>query len=111
MTRLVAVGSRRGVGRFPKLASPDLPKVKRVKIAGVSMSASDAEELAQRLAHGGSFDLAHRILRAHRERQDVVELDTGEAARALQVLDDPTPGLEPLRGVLLAEAGLNDPSS
>ena len=111
MTRLAAVSSRQSVGRFPELIPLDLPRVNRVQIAGVGVSPGDVEELAQRLAHGGSFQVALKILRAQREKQDALELTAGEAVLALQVLGEPTPGLEPLRGVLLADVGWSDHSS
>ena len=81
-----------------------------MQIAGVGVSSSDVEELAQRLARGGSFQVALKILRAQREKQEALELSAGEAVLALQVLDEPTAGLEPLRGVLLANVGWNDHS-
>ena len=85
--------------------------VARVRIAGVGVSPRNVEELAQRLTHAGSLELALRILRAQREEHEALELSAGETVRALQVLDEPTPGLEPLRGVLLSHAGRSDRSS
>jgi hypothetical protein len=77
----------------------------------VGVSAGDVEELAQRLAHGGSFDLALKILRAQREHQDAVDINAGEAVRVLQVLDESTAGLDALRGRLLADVGRSDHSN
>ena len=88
-----------------------MARVTRVQIAGVGMSPSTVEELARRLTHAGSLDLALRILRAQREEHEALELSAGEAVRALEVLDEPTPGLEPLLGVLLSHAGRSERSS
>jgi len=111
VTRLAAVSSRQGVGRFPERVPLDLPRVKRVQIAGVGVSPVDVEELAQRLAHGGSFQVALKILRAQREKQEALELSAGEAVLVLQVLDESTPGLDALRGRLLADVGWSDHSN
>jgi hypothetical protein len=76
--------------------------VARVRIAGVSVRDVNVAALAELLLARGFEDTADALLLALDAEQDLVALSVEDRERILRVLDDPMPGLDGLRGVLLA---------
>jgi hypothetical protein len=73
-----------------------------VLLTGVPFSPALLLELADLLE---DEQLAAQLREAHRRRSIAFALESEEAEAILSVLDDPPPGLEELRAVLLREVG------